>query len=312
MSPAIYVSLVHIIDFLDIRSLALFEQTTSLDASVRAGFWKKAVDAAIESIALWGPAASNEVNKIKEDCNSWGRWLQQLRLLQRTVFASKAWKPWITSESFCCLKFVPHDLDAPDVRRIHAVTTRELNEQFGWEHGALRPEVPRLAAIPVSVGAYLGQSLVIGMRLDAEAPFSDDLCIGIEVCGCCRSMSVMMAPFSGHFYMQYSTAGPTMWTSGLGKLDSPGRLQVWLQVFENGAIRFLRQAEGNAIEDAGIMPTEWFPAWGTSYFACAYCWYQTLRSSMTLSVDYAEDRLPLGVSETATEMDTVWSRLEED
>jgi len=122
----------------------------------------------------------------------------------------------------------------------------------------------------------------------------------------------MMAPFSGDVYIQHPNSGPIMWTSVLETIDVPVPIQVWLQVAETGAIRFLRQAEGKDLEDAGFLPPDCFPRWVTSYFACVHCWCHTLNAPATLSVDYAGDCFPLSLCPAEpAELDSVWKLIED-
>jgi len=214
------------------------------------------------------------------------QWIDELKLIRRAVLLPKVWKPWITSLSFNSLKVAPHTLDEVDFLGVPC---------------------------PVSVVAARGQSLAMGMRLDAEAPIGEDVCVGIELCGSNKStsMSVMMAPFSGHVYIRHTLKRrfePVLRCAVLNPLDLHGPVKVWIQVSEKGAIHFLRQAEGKEIEDAGVLPPEQFPRWIKSYFGCAYCWGQTLKATTVLSVDHAGTRFPswLNVADPAKEMDSMW------
>jgi hypothetical protein len=273
------------------NGLAIFEQVASLDTNIRTILWEEVVAAKLEHLALWNKATEKLFNQLKEQGVSGKQWIDELKLMRRAVLPPKAWKPWITSPSFNSLKFAPHTLDEVDV--------------LG---------VPCPASVSVSVGAFRGQSLAVGMRLDAEALIGEDVCVGIELCGSNKSMSVMMAPFSGHFYVQHTASGPTMRSAVFDPLDSHGPVKVWIQVSEKGAIHFLRQAEGKEIEDAGVMPPEQFPRWVKSYFGCMYCWGQTLKATTVVSVDHAGTRFPswLEVADPAEEMDTTWHLFEED
>jgi len=177
------------------------------------------------------------------------------------------------------------------------------------------PSLAVPAAVPVTVGAFAGQSLAISMRLEAEATLGSDVCLGVEMCGAPGNfMSVMIAPFSGHCYIEDSNSVGTVWkwTAALEALDVNLPIQVWIQVYESGAIRFLRQTEGKDIEDAGLMPAEWFPSWISCYFACVYSWRLPLKAWTTVSVDYAGECFPKKCLEEPKKMDSVWKCFGED
>mmetsp|Transcript_39344 Transcript_39344/g.70925 ORF Transcript_39344/g.70925 Transcript_39344/m.70925 type:complete len:332 (+) Transcript_39344:1-996(+) len=299
LPPAIRVCLMDFSSFLDMKGLARFEQAASLGAHIRSALWKKPIAVALDEIAIWAPSTYSILEQMQEQCISWGQCAETLKLLQRAMLPSPELKPWITSHAFSKLQIA--SLCPGCMRELHCRLENDLSSLS-----------PLLAAIPVTVGAFRGKSFAISMRLEAKALLGDDVCLGIEMRSSFKPMRVMLAPFSGRCYMEHTSSKPSMWmwNTALEALDVNLPIQVWLQVFESGAIRFLRQAEGRDIEDAGLLPAEQFPSWITSYFACVYTWCLPANALVTLSVDYASDRLPPSLAEPVKTMDSVWKLLE--
>eukprot|EP00933_Yihiella_yeosuensis_P018132 TRINITY_DN15002_c0_g1_i3.p1 TRINITY_DN15002_c0_g1~~TRINITY_DN15002_c0_g1_i3.p1 ORF type:complete len:323 (-),score=49.41 TRINITY_DN15002_c0_g1_i3:192-1160(-) len=298
--------------FLNITDLVSLEQVCLLNREVHRCLWEAAAQDLVSASKLWGKGAHGVLSQLREQSVLGKSLIQEMRLLRKTVFPTSWWKPWIEEKSFCSLKAAPccprgsqlgEDADADE------------------DHWSRRmPGIPnfQMAAVPVSVGADRGQSLVVGIKIVPEGPLADNICIGIEACGNTQEMSFMIAPFSGHAFIQHANCGPILMTKDplLKALDVvPASLFLWVQVFRDGGIRFLRQVEGQEAEDAGLVPPECFPRWVNSNFACMYFWSQTLKAAATLSVEFAEhEKVPLWLEDKpAIEMDTIlWELLDAD
>jgi len=290
--------------------LAFLEQACSLHIHICGRLWEGAALRVLSQTALWSPHAHSAVDKLQEQRTSWKQFVQELKLLRRTISSPEAWKPWISQESFCSLKVVARLQDPNVLEDIHSAVVQEDDDVDYWNMFWDQP----CQAVAVSIGASLGQSLVVGIKIVPEGPLNDDICLGIEACGSVRSMSLTLAPFSGHCFIQHAAGrGPTMRTAALQCLDVvPDSLRVWIQVTGSGAVRFLRHVEGSEPEDAGLLPPERFPPWVHEYFACVHVWGHTLKAAATVSIDHAGDSFPSWFADTpATEMDTVWELLSE-
>jgi len=301
-------SLLHVGGFLDMMDLAFLEQACSLHIHICGRLWEGAALRVLSQTALWSPHAHSAVDKLQEQRTSWKQFVQELKLLRRTIFSPEAWRPWIGQESFCSLKVAPRLQDPTE--DVHSAAVREDDDVDHWNMMSAQP----CQAVAVSIGASLGQSLVVGIKIVPEGPLNDDICLGIEACGSVKTMSVTMAPFSGHCFIQHAGRGPTMKTAALQSLDVvPESLRVWIQVTGSGAVRFLRHVQGSEPEDAGLWQPESFPKWVREYFACLHVWGYTLKGAATVSIDHAGDSFPSWfVDAPATEMDTVWELLNED
>eukprot|EP00933_Yihiella_yeosuensis_P018133 TRINITY_DN15002_c0_g1_i4.p1 TRINITY_DN15002_c0_g1~~TRINITY_DN15002_c0_g1_i4.p1 ORF type:complete len:322 (-),score=50.53 TRINITY_DN15002_c0_g1_i4:365-1330(-) len=297
--------------FLNITDLVSLEQVCLLNREVHRCLWEAAAQDLVSASKLWGKGAHGVLSQLREQSVLGKSLIQEMRLLRKTVFPTSWWKPWIEEKSFCSLKAAPccprgsqlgEDADADE------------------DHWSRRmPGIPnfQMAAVPVSVGADRGQSLVVGIKIVPEGPLADNICIGIEACGNTQEMSFMIAPFSGHAFIQHANCGPILMTKDplLKALDVvPASLLLWVQVFRDGGIRFLRQVEGQEAEDAGLVPPECFPRWVNSNFACMYFWSQTLKAAATLTVEFAEhEKVPLWLeNKPSFELDTVWQLLDAD
>jgi len=311
---AIQIRLLDTLRFLDMKSLAYFEQTSSIDDRIRSILWQEAASLLLEKVTLWGPSARNALEQLKNQGFPSKQWVHELKILRRMFFPPKKWQPWISSPSFCSLKFFPQYLEASDIQNMQLGSNRStpaVVDVNNYMDTSFR--VPSPAAVAVSVGAFHGQPMVVSMQIETEGTIGDDICLGIEMCGDTKSMSLMLAPFSGHCFIKHAGPGPFMRSDVLASVDAPVSLQVWIQVFETGAIRFLRQAQGKDLEDSGLLPAECFPRWITNYFACVYCWGQCLQSPTTVSVGDARDTFPSWLADKPpSEMDVMWHLLETD
>ena len=157
---------------------------------------------------------------------------------------------------------------------------------------------PREVAIPLAIGCFLGQSLVVGMEVKIEAKPEDvhsAFCICVEICddlAVGRSMSLLFAPFSGLCYMQYRGDSCLLSTPALPALDSTfsGPLEAWAKVSPDGSIYFLRKADD--IQATGRLPKSALPQWACEYFVCAHLWRGYLPKSIEMSVIYSSQKLP--------------------
>eukprot|EP00930_Biecheleria_cincta_P027762 TRINITY_DN19434_c0_g1_i2.p1 TRINITY_DN19434_c0_g1~~TRINITY_DN19434_c0_g1_i2.p1 ORF type:complete len:344 (-),score=55.62 TRINITY_DN19434_c0_g1_i2:379-1335(-) len=310
---AIQIRLMDVLRFLDMKGLAFFEQTSFIDNRIRSVLWEEAASLLLEKTALWGPSACSMLEQLKNQGFPWKQWVHELKMLRRLVLPPKTWQPWISSQSFCSLKFIPQTWDASDIQSMQLRSSQGAPAVVDdiTSYPSLR--VPSQAAVAVSVGVFHGQPLLVSMRIETEGTAGDDICLGIELCGDTKAMSLMLAPCSGHCFIKHAGSGPLMRADVFESVDSPVSIQVWIQVFETGAIRFLRQAKGKDLEDSGLLAAECFPKWITTYFACVYCWGHSLQSPTTVSVDDAGDTFPSWLAGKApTEMDVIWHLLEAD
>jgi len=307
---AIQIRLLDTLRFLDMKDLAFFEQTSSIDNHIRSILWEEAAALLLEKTALWGPSARNQLEQLKQQDFPRKQWIDELKTLRRTFLPPKRWQPWVSSPSFRSLKFFPQYLEASDILSMQ-LGSNESTPAVADVDSSTSFRVPSPAAVAVSIGAFHGQPFVVSMRLETEGAVGDDICLGIELCGDTKAMSLMLAPFSGHCFIKHAGSGPFTRADVFETIDSPVSLQVWIQVFETGAIRFLRQAQGKALEDSGLLPAESFPRWITTYFACVYCWGQCLQSPTTVSVEDARDTFPSWLADKPpSEMDVMWHLLQ--
>lgn len=267
--------------FLDMSGVAVLNQACLFDPQVIACLWEGAAVAALKNSPVWGPSAQSFIAQTEKHYTSPKQHAQNFSLLRRTIFPPTAWEPWITKTSFCSLNLLP-------------------KPQF-WE-GEI-PEIPYPAAVPISIGAFRGHSLVVGITLMPEGHLDSNICLGVEGRNSTMTMPIMIAPFSGHFFIQYAE-GPIMRALAFQPLDYvPVSLRIWIHVFDSGAFRFLRQLDGQQTEDAGILPSECLPLWINEYFACVYHWGQALTAAVTVSVEVASDKVPSWLSDMpASEM----------
>jgi hypothetical protein len=185
-----------------------------------------------------------------------------------------------------------------------------------WGEQTQTQRLPDPCAVPLSVGISRGQSYVVGMTIEAEGQIDDNICIGVEGRNHEQSIPIMFAPFSGHYFNQLSIRGPTMKAAALKPLDVvPASVTVWIQIFESGGIRFLRQVEDQEPEDAGVLPSESLPRWIDEYFACVYNYASTLKAAVTISAEHASSRFPTWFNDKPTkekEMNAVWHLVDPD
>eukprot|EP00746_Dinoflagellata_sp_MGD_P106664 gnl/MRDRNA2_/MRDRNA2_44639_c0_seq1.p1 gnl/MRDRNA2_/MRDRNA2_44639_c0~~gnl/MRDRNA2_/MRDRNA2_44639_c0_seq1.p1 ORF type:complete len:334 (-),score=56.45 gnl/MRDRNA2_/MRDRNA2_44639_c0_seq1:356-1285(-) len=283
--------------FLDKGSLAFLEQACLLHPRILDLLWQKVAAHVFANSAVWcGGNVQTAMKHLKEHSGSWKVVLRELNAFKTSIFPPEAWRPWISKTSECGLTVNPFPEEL----------TETLQADFN-----LSPQ----ASVPVGLGAFRGQSLVVCISIRTERLLEDNVCIGIEAIDCNRAMSIMIAPMSGHCFIQHCDRGrhngPTMRTAALPPLaDVPETLHVWMQLTEKGGVRFLRQADDREPEDAGIMGPERFPLWITEYYACVHFWGYALQSAAGVSIEYAGDTLPSWfVDKSVAEMDTTWELL---
>jgi len=91
----------------------------------------------------------------------------------------------------------------------------------------------------------------------------------------------------------------------------PESLWIWIQVFESGAVRFLRQVKSRDLEDVGTLPSTFFPSWIEEYFACVYVYADPLKAEATISVEHAGSVFPAWFADPpTTDVEAVWSLLD--
>lgn len=279
--------------FLDMRDLACLNQICPLNPLMMRHLWEGSVLAALKRHPVRGANPKRFMERVKEHHALPKQHVRVLTALRRTIFAPEAWEPWITKTSFCSFRVLPY--------------TKPYLEDTLYRKG-WKVEMPCPAAVPLSIGAYRGQSFVVNITVTPEGQLDDNICMGVTCSDDNQSMLVQIAPFSGHCFITCSWQCRMMKASVLKPVKLvPTSLDIWIQVFESGAIRFVRQIDDNEPEDAGFLPSEGFPPWIYSYFACVYHWGQTSTAAATVSVKQASESPPIWLSERPTvEMDADW------
>jgi len=249
--------------------------------------WQRIQANVVGKSAIW---PSSSINHLHEQSSSFKAFLREFDTMRRALCPSQAWSPWICETSLCTLAVNPFPTGRADLKLLQQ------------------------SSIPVAVGAFHGQSLVVGIRIRAEGLLEDNVCFGIDAFdpddG--RSMSIMIAPHSGHCFIQCDN-GLIMKTSALPALDVvPEMLRTWIQVTESGAVRFLRQVEDCEPVDAGFVGPEHFPLWIKEYYACLHVWGYDLQVATHLSIDHAAGTFPTWFADKpASEMGSIWDVLSE-
>ncbi|CAE7205590.1 NRPB10L [Symbiodinium natans] len=159
--------------------------------------------------------------------------------------------------------------------------------------------------------------------MELKADENDDLrsedvnsgfCIGVEMCSCQRdgrTVSVKFAPFEGLCYMQYGGERCVMCARVLPPLEGTvTKLRAWVQVMEDGGLFFLRQdTDSERIEESGLIPKEFLPAWTVEFFACMYFLRGSLLKPLVSTVVHSEKMLPPDMPElegSRKEVETTW------
>jgi hypothetical protein len=300
-------SLFEVASFLDMKGLAALDQVCLLNPFLMGRAWEKASLGALEKLPLWAPwcgaALKRSREQIKLQRTSSRAFAFDLSLLRRGIFPPKARNPWIAEVCFCNLKVIPCE-DA------------QVESVLEWNRTT--------AAVPLAFGAFRGQPFVVGITIITQGHLDDSLRLGLEFRGNELTASLMFAPFSGNLFMEFDSE-TCLQASVLKPLDVvPVALRIWIQVFENGAIRFLRHEEDQDLEDVGSLPLFGIPcvqswveeclprveSWIEQYFPCIYVYGQSLTSAALVSVDHVGDSCSTRfVDKPATELDAVWSLL---
>jgi len=285
--------LLDIASFLDMKDLACLNQVSLLNPLMMRHLWEGAVLAALKKHPVRGPCTKSFIERVKDQHSLPKQHARVLTALRRTIFMPKAWEPWITKTSFCSYKVLPYRDSCLD-DKLHQKS--EI------------AQLPYPAAVPLSIGAHRGQSFVVSITVTPEGQVDDNICIGVACTNDVNGMLVQIAPFSGHCFITCSGQDLVMRALVLEPVKNvPSSLDIWIQVFESGAVRFVRQIDGHDPEDAGFMSSEVFPRWIEAYFACVYHWGRTLTAAATVSVNQASNRLPAWLADMpAVEMDVGW------
>mmetsp|Transcript_44264 Transcript_44264/g.137865 ORF Transcript_44264/g.137865 Transcript_44264/m.137865 type:complete len:309 (+) Transcript_44264:89-1015(+) len=278
--------------FLGDDDLRASEQAGLFCPLVLACLWEESARRLLSKSPLWGAKAQDAVQRL---CNKGVRgkiMIAELRLLQRTLFLPKAWTPWICPTCFNSVKAVP---GAP-----------------ARDPAGPPPALPEQAGVAVATGAHRGQPLVVGMTMASAGSVGDAACVGIEAVSSPEvgvSMSVSFAPFTGRCFIQHPWDGPTMQTQALPTVHGASSLVAWIQVTEDGGVRFLRQVDGGEPEEVGLLPPEMFPKWIRENFACIHFWGSDLKAEVQVSIEYSGATLPAALRvprRCPAEMQTVW------
>eukprot|EP00929_Paragymnodinium_shiwhaense_P119942 TRINITY_DN9184_c0_g1_i2.p1 TRINITY_DN9184_c0_g1~~TRINITY_DN9184_c0_g1_i2.p1 ORF type:complete len:320 (-),score=43.07 TRINITY_DN9184_c0_g1_i2:599-1519(-) len=280
--------------FLDMKGVGTLEQVAVLHPMVRERCWEEAVATAVEKFPVWGPSACQFLEELKTQEMSSQQHARDIVSLRRTLFPPSSWQPWICKAGFSSLKLNPY-------------TDTFLEDENYWNSEAQRLPCP--AAVPLSIGAFRRQPFVVGIDIKAEGQLDDNLCFSVEGRNAVQTVPViMLAPFSGNCWIQLARRGPMMKAAILKPLEVvPASLRLWIQIYEDGCIRFLREVEGSEPEDAGIYSSASLPRWIEEYFACLYHWGDSLQAAATVSVEHAGTSFPARfVDKPTDEMDAVW------
>lgn len=281
--------------FLDTSSLAALEQACPFDPYMLLHLWDGIKAYEFANSAIWsnGGSAAKAVQQVLEASISSKDFVCQLKTLRWKMYFPALWRPWMTKTS----------------DRSFTINPSLILDRSNWKP-------PVRACMPILLGAFRGQSMVVGVSIQAEGQVADNICVGLEADVCLEaestgiSMSLMFAPMSGKFFIQPCCwpVGQTMTASALPALDvAPKKLSVWIQLTESGAVRFLRQVEDEEPEDAGVIDCERLPPWITEFHACLYIWGQELQAAATVSIDHSADTFPPGFeNKPITKMSMDW------
>merc|ERR1712107_751526 len=101
--------------------------------------------------------------------------------------------------------------------------------------------------------------------------------------------------------MEHEAGGPTMQAQVLsnaccveadGDLSWDIEVEVWLQLTEEGGVRFLRKFNSGQYEEAAYLPSKCFPRWIRQHYPVIDFWGAGLRSNIKLSVEYSGASFP--------------------
>mmetsp|Transcript_63566 Transcript_63566/g.113111 ORF Transcript_63566/g.113111 Transcript_63566/m.113111 type:complete len:351 (-) Transcript_63566:284-1336(-) len=289
--------------FLDYLDLARAQCTQSFCPRVLKLLWEESAVRYLNSFPLWGKSAKNTVDRLLKTVDGIAM-IRELYSLRQTLFTPSAWQPWICETSFRSVKAFG----------LLSETDENPYELRAASLQSMRERVPYQASIAVASGAFLGQPFVTGMRVTSLGAPDDAVCVGIEASGTLESgliMSVLFAPYSGHVYIKHAENGPLMQAEVLPRVSKDSTcMNVWMEVTGEGGVRFLRQADGQALEETGVLDRKCFPRWVKMFFASIDFWcYDMQAKQLDVSVDWCGNAFPadLSVSAPCTEMDAVWT-----
>jgi hypothetical protein len=274
---------------LDKLSLALLEQACLLDPVMLELLWQRITADMLVHSAVWpGGAVQTAMKSTLEQSSSHKALCRKFQSLRRAIYPPQLWRPWISQTSLSTLAVNPFPRDRTDLN-------------LGCQ-----------ASVPIAVGAFHGQALVVGIGIHPEGPLEDNICVGIEAFDPDSSvtMSIMIAPMSGHCFIHNSIAGFGIWSraAALPALGFvPETLRIWIELTKTGAVRFLRQVEGIGLEDAGTIGPEQLPCAMSEYYPCLHVWGYNLKAAAKVSVDYAAVSFPKYFTDKpASKMEGVW------
>mmetsp|Transcript_44263 Transcript_44263/g.137858 ORF Transcript_44263/g.137858 Transcript_44263/m.137858 type:complete len:309 (+) Transcript_44263:102-1028(+) len=278
--------------FLDDDDLRASEQAGLFCPLVLACLWEESACRLLSKTPLWGAKAQDAVQRLRDKGVRGKIMIAELRLLRRTLFVPKSWTPKICQTCFNSVKALPCAL--------------------ARDPAGPSPAVPEQAGVALATGALRGQPLVVGMKIVSTGSVGDGACVGIEAVSSPEvgvSMSVSFAPFTGRCFIQHPWDGPTMQTQALPTVHGASSLVAWIQVTEDGGVRFLRQVDGGEPEEVGLLPPEMFPKWIRENFACIHFWGSDLKAEVQVSIEYSGATLPAALRvprRCPAEMQTVW------
>jgi len=293
----------HVGEFLDFPDVAKCEQARLLCPSTSEQLWHQMADTYLWSLPYWGQRALHAMQTLQEESLSPKSLILELKVLGQTLFPPESWQPWICKTSQSSLRASP-------------LGRSSLGDDSGYR--APPATLPRQASIAVSTGAARGQSLVVGAKVTCQGPAHDSVCFGVEATGhnmSSRTMSVMLAPFSGQCFIQHGQDGPMMMAEVLPTVSEHESVIVWIQVTAFGGVRFLRQVGEKTPEEAGYLPPDCLPRWICQYFGCIHFWcHEMAAKEVNVSIEYSASQFPPGLDVPAAPDDTtdaVWSLVED-
>jgi len=284
--------------FLTISDLASCERAKLFSRYAIEWLWDVAGSKILENTPLWNIT----VNHFLENGLRGKAIISQIVALKRCVTLSKRLEPSVVRTSFCSVKatpmFTPHQDD------LQYDESADTIQMYSAKQGR--------TGVAVTVGANIGQPLIIGMQFAAATPLDDSLCVGIEAVGCIgsgRLVSISFAPFSGTCFIE-NECGVAIQTSALPSVREASEGCAWIHVTEKGGIRFLRQINDGKVEDTGLLPPQMLPDWIQSFFGCIDFGLSYLAAAVDVSVEYFGCEFPTDMSifnKHVVEIQTTWS-----
>lgn len=273
--------------FLGISELATCERARVFVPDVLEQLWSEAASECVGATPLLRYCSCFNCNPFARKGLRGKQLIAEMEAYRRTVLPSDELKPWVSQTSDNSIQIRPQAFQSePDTREngLGTAAPVKLDE----------------ASIPFAVGAYRQQSLVVGMKFMATGPVGKNLCIGIQSTSCCvcgQTMSVLFSPFSGSCFIDHN--GNIEEMQALPASPSAAvSVRAWIHLMEDGGMRFLRQFDGNELEDAGTIPSERLLQYQEvhCYFPIISLRLRELESDADVSVDYSRDSFPSGMS----------------